>query len=146
MYHWSTRPRWTVFSGNISRMTAFMIGLSAILVLGFGKNFTRSAFCTLARLEKECRTLTVYHLDFDRLCTTFKKAHSPPSKFLLQLCLLKWSFCCLFFFRGSVISLLPLTNHSLTKAAALNLSSSCTFCTELTTAESMTSFMSIETN
>ena len=102
----------------------------------------------MAQLGKGCRTLTLYHLDFDRLCTTFKKVHSPPSKFLLQLCLLKWPFCCLFFFRGSVISLLLLMNHSLTKA--LNCSSSSaifgTFCTELTTAASTTSFMWIETN
>ena len=163
MYHWGTRPRCPAgFGGNIwttmtkSRMTAFPIGLSAIFVLGLGKNFIRSAFCTLlwdCPFGKGMQAMAGYHnwrlvqftifTDFGKLCTTFRKTHSPPSKFLFQLCLLKGSFCCLFFFRGSVISLLLLTK-------ALNYSSSSPifgiFCAELPTAASPTSFMWIETN
>ena len=140
-------------------MTGFTIGLSAIFVLGLGKNFTRSAFCTLFwdwPFGKGMQAIAGYHnwrtLQFTILTWqamyNLQKAHSPPSKFLLQLCLLKGSFCCLFFIRGSGTSLLPLTNHCLTKA--LNCFSSSpifgTFCTELTTAASMTSFMWIGTN
>ena len=92
------------------------------------------------------RTLPDYHLDFDKLCTTFKKRAQFSIKFLLHLCLLKWSFRCLFFIRGSVISFLLLKNHSLTNF--LNCFSSSqifgTFCTESTTAVSMTSFMWIQ--
>ena len=92
------------------------------------------------------RTLPDYHLDFDKLCTTFKKRAQFSIKFLLHLCLLKWSFRCLFFIRGSVISFLLLKNHSLTKFLNCYSFSQIfgTFCTESTTAVSMTSFMWIQ--
>ena len=101
-----------------SRMTAFTIGLCD-LCSGIGQKLHQ--VCPLypplrlpiwkrdaghAAGYHNCRTLPDYHLDFDKLCTTFKKVHSLPSKFLFQLCLLKRSFCCLFFFKESVISLL----------------------------------------
>ena len=142
-------------------MTELTIGLSAIFVLGLGKNlnFTRSAFCPLlwdCPFGKGMQAMAGYHnwrlwqlsSWLWQAMYNLQKSAQSSIKILLQLCLLKGSFCCLFFFRGSVISLLLLTNHSLTKA--LNCSSSSpifgTFCTVLPTAASMTSFMWIETN
>ena len=100
MYHWSTRPMCPGFVGNMwtimakSRMTAFTIGLSAIFVLIWdwartSPDLPSVPSSEIAHLEKGCRPWLViiiedsdsYHLDFGKLCTTFKKAHSPPSKF-----------------------------------------------------------------
>ena len=70
MYHWSTRPRCPGFCGNIwtimakSRMTAFTVGLSAIFVVGLGKNFNISAFCTLlwdCPFGKGMKAMAGYH-------------------------------------------------------------------------------------
>ena len=157
MHHWSTRPRCPGFGGNIwttmakSRMTAFTIGLSAIFVLGVGKNFTRSAFCTLlwdCPFGKGMQAMADYHnwrlvqftifTDFGKLCTTFKKTHSPPSKFLLQLCLLKGTFCCLL-----TTALNYSSSHGLHSFSSPIFG---IFCAELATAASPTSFMWIETN
>ena len=161
-----TRRRCAVFVGNVwmitakSRMIAFTIGLNDPCS-GIGQKLHQvwpmdpplrlpiwKRDASHAAGYHNWRTLPDYNLDFDKLCTTFKKVHSPRSNFLIQLCLLKGSFCCLFFFQGSVISLLLLTNRSLTKF--LNCSSSSpifgTFCTELATVVSMTSSVWIESN
>ena len=118
MYHWSTRPRCSGFGGNIwtimakSRITAFTIGLSAIFVLGLGKNlnFTRSAFCPLlwdCPFGKGMQAMAGYHnwrlwqlsSWLWQAMYNLQKSAQSSIKILLQLCLLKGSFCCLFFFR-----------------------------------------------
>ena len=99
-----------------SRMTAFVIGLSAIFVLGLGKTFTRSAFFTLLLdgpfgKEMQARLVIIieelFQIAILTLTSYVQAMYKLQSciKVLLQLCLLKGSFCCLFFFRGSVIIL-----------------------------------------
>ena len=101
----------------------FMDIASLVSFSGYGPDKVNSAYRFQLFFGTMCKCIILQFtiLTLASYIQPSKKAHSTPSKFLLQLCLLKGSFCCLFFFRGSVKSLLLLATHSLTKA--LNCSS-----------------------
>ena len=89
--------------------------------------------------------LTVYHLDFGKLYTTFKKSAQYSIKIFTSALSFKRIFLLFVFLQGICKKFASLSDSLLNKGFKLLLFLS-TFYTELTTAASTTSLMWIETN